>query len=109
MVAALGGIPVARIVLINREHLYIGERDVAFLELPCEVGVEGHRGLSCCETKFECAGKRCFPVILDGFDNDVCHPVAADGRVIKNLGGDLLIGVENALRQVLLNQSTVFW
>ena len=47
--------------------------------------------------------------ILDGFDNDVCHPVAADGRVIKNLGGDLLIGMENALRQVLLNQSTVFW
>ena len=109
VVTALDGVAAARVVLVDRKHLDIGEGDFAFLELSGEIAVEGNRGPACGKTEFERTRKRRFLVILDGFDNDVGHTVAADCSVVKNLGVDLLEGGENALRKVLLDQSTVLW
>ena len=109
VVAALDGVAAVWVIFINGEHLDIGEGDLAFLELLCQVAVEGHRCGSCGQTEFERTRKSRPFVVFDGFDNNVCHLVASDVRVIGNLGGDLLVGMENALRQVLLNQSTVLW
>ena len=100
VVAALGATGRRRIILVNGNDFHVLERDFTGLVAAGQFIVQGYgRG-----TGGESQAEQTVFVSIDGIADNIGNGVRGGAGFRIYMGPDFLVGVENARRQVLVNE-----
>ena len=92
-----------RVILVDGHDLYVAERHFSGLVAPRQFVVErGRRGAGG-QSEAEQPAFGC----LDGIDDDIGHGIRSGVRIFIEMGPNFLVGMQDAFRQVFLDESAV--